>query len=205
MWIVRVALNRPYTFVVLGPARLHAGPGRRVEHADRHLSEHRHPGHLRRLVLHRPERRRAERALDDAVSARPDDAGRQHRAPRVDHGQRLVDREDLSAAGRQPRYGERAGEQRLAVDAALHAGRDPAAGDHQLQRVERAGAAARACRARAVRAGAERPVVQLPPHPADHRARARSCRCRTAASSGRSTSTSIPGCCSRRDWRLRTC
>ena len=61
--------------------------------------------------------------------------------------------------------------QRVAVDAALHAAGHAAAADHQLQRLERADAAARPLRQGAVRAGAERPVVQLPPHPADHRAR----------------------------------
>ena len=60
MWIVRVALNRPYTFVVLALLVLLPEPGGRHPHANRHLSEHRHPGHRGRLDLYRTERRRDE-------------------------------------------------------------------------------------------------------------------------------------------------
>ena len=38
MWIVRLALRRPYTFVVMALLIVHARRGRDHPHADRHLS-----------------------------------------------------------------------------------------------------------------------------------------------------------------------
>ena len=38
MWIVQVALNRPYTFIVLAILILIAAPVVITRHADRHLS-----------------------------------------------------------------------------------------------------------------------------------------------------------------------
>ncbi len=62
MWIVRVALNRPYTFVVLALLVLLLSPVVVSRTPTDIFPEHRHPGHLGRLVLHRPERRGAEPA-----------------------------------------------------------------------------------------------------------------------------------------------
>ncbi len=54
MWIVRLALNRPYTFVVLALLILGIGPITIAAHADRHLPQHQHPGRRRPLELRRP-------------------------------------------------------------------------------------------------------------------------------------------------------
>ena len=57
MWIVRVALDRPYTFVVLALLILILSPLAIFRPADGHLSEYQYPGHRRRLDLYRPQPR----------------------------------------------------------------------------------------------------------------------------------------------------
>ncbi|MGC4051792.1 MAG: hypothetical protein QM757_20805 [Paludibaculum sp.] len=49
MWIINVALNRPYTFIVLALLILIIAPGDDPSYANRHLPEHQYPSDLRRL------------------------------------------------------------------------------------------------------------------------------------------------------------
>ena len=186
MWIVRIALDRPYTFVVLALLILILSP----------LVILRTPTDIFPNInipvvavvwnytgLNAEE---MEGRLTSVVRALADDAGRQHRAHRIDQLERPSDGQDLPAAGRQPRYRERPGDGRLADAAAADAARHPAAADHQLQRLQRADPATRAVRRQPVRAAAQRPRPQFPAHATGDRAGRRRFRIRTAASSGRS-------------------
>ena len=58
LWIVRVALQRPYTFIVMALLILIVGRAGGGEHADRHLPQHPHSGDRRRLAVRRPVARR---------------------------------------------------------------------------------------------------------------------------------------------------
>ena len=51
MWIVRLALRRPYTFVVLSLLLFIVGPVVDAADTRRYLSEHRYSGRLRHLEL----------------------------------------------------------------------------------------------------------------------------------------------------------
>ena len=53
MWIVQLALRRPYTFVVLAMLIALFGVRAALRHSDRHLPEHQPAGDQRRLDLHR--------------------------------------------------------------------------------------------------------------------------------------------------------
>ena len=57
MWIVRIALQRPYTFIVLALLILIVSPVSDPAHADRYFPQHQYPGNLRDLELHRPQSR----------------------------------------------------------------------------------------------------------------------------------------------------
>jgi len=172
MWIVRVALNRPYTFVVLGLLVFMLGPVAvsntptdifpninipviSVAWTYTGLNAEELSGRLAAPY---------QRALTEPWSTTSSTS-----SPTTVSGWSIV--KIYLQPGASLDTGERAGRQRVAVDAALHAGRDPAAGDHQLQRIECAGASTGRVRQRADRTGSERSVVQLPPHPADHGAR----------------------------------
>ncbi len=52
MWIVRIALDRPYTFIVLALLILIVSPVVISAHAHRHLPEHQHPGDRGGLAVH---------------------------------------------------------------------------------------------------------------------------------------------------------
>ena len=52
MWIVKVALSRPYTFIVLAILILIAAPVVISQHADRHLSEYRYSGDLGGVAIY---------------------------------------------------------------------------------------------------------------------------------------------------------
>ena len=52
--LVRIALRRPYTFVVLALVDSDRRSARGAAHAGRHLSRHPHPGDRDHLELHRP-------------------------------------------------------------------------------------------------------------------------------------------------------
>ena len=63
MWIVKIALSRPYTFIVLALLILILSPVVILENTDRHLSQHQYPGDRRGLDIHRPEARRRRKGV----------------------------------------------------------------------------------------------------------------------------------------------
>ena len=67
--IVRIALSRPYTFVVAALLILIVGVTGRAAHAGRHLSEHQHPDHRRGLAVSGPAARSDGRAHHHARSS----------------------------------------------------------------------------------------------------------------------------------------
>ena len=76
MWIVKLALDRPYTFVVVALLIFLLSPIVILVHAGRHLPEHQHPGRQHHLELHRlfaagdgaAHRQHTERALTTTVN-----------------------------------------------------------------------------------------------------------------------------------------
>ena len=112
MWIVRIALSRPYTFVVLALLILLVGPAHDRAHADRHLPEHRHPGRHRRLELRRPVGRGDGQPDRLDLRAHADHDGQRHRARRVAVAARHRRGQGLLPAGRQDRPRGRAGHRR---------------------------------------------------------------------------------------------
>ena len=172
MWIVRIALDRPYTFVVLALLILILSPLVILRTPTDIFPEHQHPGHRGRLDLHRAQCGGDGRPAHVRLRALADDAGRQHPAHRIDKLQRSGDRQDLPAAGRQPRHRERAGHRRLA---------GACCGSCRRERSRRwfSTSARPACPIlqlglsgrRIVGAAAQRPRTELPAHPVGHRAR----------------------------------
>jgi hypothetical protein len=73
MWIVRVALDRPYTFIVL--AMLIIDHQSRADSANLHghFPEHRHPGDSGCLAIHRFEPGRNGRPAPHCLRTEPDD------------------------------------------------------------------------------------------------------------------------------------
>ena len=194
MWIVRIALRRPYTFVVLALLILMVGPAHDRPHADRHLPQHQHPGRHRRLELRGPVgARRWPTASSPIYERDADHDGQRHRAHRVAVAARHRGRQGLLPAGREHRPGGRAGHRgrRSRSCASCRPARTPPL-ILTYNASTRADPAARAVGQEAVRAAAVRPRRELPPHAAGHACTARRSRIRTAASSRRSRSTSIP-------------
>ena len=144
----------------------HPEPGGHLADSHRYLSEHRHPGDRGGLAVHRPQPGGDGRSDHHRFRASPDDDGGQHRAHRVDDGERPVDGQDLSAAERAPRHGQRPGDGDRADRPPPAPARRPAAADHQLQRVDGADSPARPVRPLRVRAQRRRP--QLLADPARH-------------------------------------
>jgi AcrB/AcrD/AcrF family len=69
MWIVRVALDRPYTFIVLALDDSHPERGRDCSNPNGHLSEHRHPCNRRRLDVYRTQPRGVGRSANQCLRA----------------------------------------------------------------------------------------------------------------------------------------
>ncbi len=141
MWIVRVALDRPYTFIVLSVLILVLSPV---------------------MILRTPTDIFPN--IDIPVIAvgwqytgmNPiDHHGRQHRTHRIDHAKWSSYREDLLATRREFGHRECPGDCRITNHSALPAARDPASVDHQLQRFERAHSAAGPFRKRTLGAAVE--------------------------------------------------
>ena len=57
MWIVQLALRRPYTFIVVALLIMITGPLMILSYADRYLPEHRYSDPEHRLVVQRVLRR----------------------------------------------------------------------------------------------------------------------------------------------------
>ena len=204
MWIVRVALSRPYTFVVLALAILLVGP----------LTILRTPTDIFPNInipvvavvwnyggsFARRWRTASSRTSSATVTTTVNDI--EHIESQSLRG--IVGREGLLPAGAQHRAGRRAGHRHLPVRAPAAApGHQPAV-HPQLQRVDGPGPAARAVGAEAVRAAALRPRGELPPHAAGDRSGRVRFRSPTAASRRRSRSTSTRRRCRRRAWRRST-
>ena len=171
MWIVRIALDRPYTFIVLALLILILSPLVILRTPTDIFPNINIPVIAVVWTYTGLNPEEMEGRLTIVLRAVADHAGRQHPAHRI---RRPITAsaagQDLPAAGRQPRYRQRAGDGRLADDAAADAARHAAAGDPQLQRVERADPAARPVRPRPVRAAAQRSRLEFPAHPAGDRA-----------------------------------
>ena len=147
--LVRIALRRPYTFVVLALSASDHRPARRLAHARRHLSGNPHPGDRGDLAVYRPAAGRDGRPHGDAVRARAHDDRQRHRAYRGQLLHRRRHRQIVLPARCRHSHRECAGHRDLADPAEEHAARRHAAADSQLQRVDRADHPARACPARA--------------------------------------------------------
>ena len=137
MWIVRIALNRPYTFVVLAILILFVGPLDDLTHADRHLSQHQHSGRHRGLELRRPVRRRDGAAHRQRLRARHDHDGQRHRAHRVADrcAARRSSRCSSSPARRSKRRSRRSPRSRRSALRNMPPGHDLAV-HHHLQRLD---------------------------------------------------------------------
>ena len=83
MWIVRLALRRPYTFVVMALLIAILGVLTIAAHADRHLPRDQHPGRLGHLAVQRPVGAGDGGAHRHHLRARHDDDRQRHRAHRV--------------------------------------------------------------------------------------------------------------------------
>ena len=202
--IVRIALARPLTFIVMAILIAIVGVLQAARTPVDIFPEHRRAGDRDRVAVYRPVARRHVGPHHHAVRARADDHGQRHRPYRepVDAGHRH--REDLLPAGRRHPHRHRAGHVDLADGAEADAAGHHAAADPELQRLDRADPAARAVGPGPVRTEAVRPRAEPDPPAAWSRFPARRCPIRRAASSARCRSTSIRRRCSPRGCRRRT-
>ncbi len=106
MWIVRLALRRPYTFVVMSVAILLLGVVVHHHDADRHFSLHRHPRRQRRLELRRHVAFGDGEPHSHGLRAGHDHHGQRHRAHRVAILLRRVGGPRLFSAQRKDRHGD---------------------------------------------------------------------------------------------------
>ena len=170
MWIVQLALRRPYTFIVLALLVLIVGAADDPAHPGRHLPQHRHPGGERHLALYRPVLGGDGRPHGLVLRARDVGHGQRHRAHRVAEHQRRGRGEGvLPPHGEHP---DRAGADRGHLSD--HAGHVPARCESPahpaVHRLDRADPAARAVQQDHGRARAQRHGQQLHAHPARDRA-----------------------------------
>ena len=100
MWIVRLALRRPYTFVVASILIVILGVVCHPADADGYFSEHRHPGGQRDMELHGAARRRTwPNRIVYGFERDPDHDRQQYRAHRVAIVDGNRDREGLFQPG----------------------------------------------------------------------------------------------------------
>ena len=192
MWIVRVALNRPYTFVVLALLILGIGPLTISRTPTDIFPNINIPVVTRHLELRRPVRAGDGRSHHLELRAHADDVGQRHRARRVAVAARHCRRQDLPAAERQrstwPSRRSRRSSQAMLRQAPL--GTLPPfilqynASSVPIIQLALSGQGLS-------RAAAVRPRRQLPAAVSSRPSPARSCRTRTAASSRRCRWTSI--------------
>ena len=168
--LVRIALSRPYTFVVLALLLLIIGPLAALRTPTDIFPGHPHPRDRRGLELYRPAAGPDVGAYHHAVPAGADDDRQRHRAHRRQFLYRHRDRQDLLPAERRHPHRQRPGHGDLADDdQAVAARRDPAA-DPQLQRLHRSDHPGCAVGRRADRAEPRRYRHQPVAHAAGHRA-----------------------------------
>ena len=154
MWIVRLALNRPYTFIVLALLILLLAPAVILRTPTDIFPNINIPVISVAWTYTGLDPEDIETRLttpyEKALTTLVDNI--QHIESTSYNG---IARQDLSAARRQSGYGECPGSGRRAVRPAFPAPGNPTAGDHQFQRVQRAHSATRAFRKGNVRAGTQ--------------------------------------------------
>ena len=205
MWIVRLALRRTYTFVVMALLIVAVSlvAINRMSHG--HLPGDQHPGRQRRLAVHRHAGRRDRAAHHPHQRARADDLGQRHRAHRKPVAVRRRRHPHLFLSARQDRGGRRPGDGHEPGDPEGHAARHRPAVHRPVQRHQRPDRADRRQQRHADRAADLRLRRQLH-HPAARRraggARAPTVGRQVAAGDGRSRPrrSSTPAAC-----RPRTC
>ena len=171
MWIVRLALRRPYTFVVMSMLIVLLGVRRHHPHAHRHLPRNRHPRRQRHLDLQRHLSRGDVGSHHHPQRARHHHHGQRHRAhgiavaSRPRHHQALLP----SQRPRSRRPSPSSPPARSLSLRTLPTGIDPAL-HPPLQRLHRPHPAARPFQRQPERAGHLRSRLQLHPHPDGHRA-----------------------------------
>ena len=155
MWIVKVALNRPYTFIVLAILILIAAPVVILRTPTDIFPNINIPviSIAWQYTGLNPEELegRLTTPYEKALTTLVDNI--EHTESTTIAGQ--VDHQGLSAAGRKPRHRECAGLVGVAVHAEDLAAGHPAAADHQLQRVHCSDSSAWPFGQRTVRAAAE--------------------------------------------------
>ena len=174
MWIVKLALDRPYTFIILALLILIMSPVVILRTPTDIFPNINIPVVAVAWQYTGPQSGRDGRPAHHPLREGADHAGRQHRAHRVDHLQRRRGRQDLPAARRQPGYGQRPGHRRLAIRCCASFRQEPS-------RRRSSTSARRACRFFSSASPArvlteqqlERLEPELRPSPARHRARRR--------------------------------
>jgi hypothetical protein len=197
MWIVRLALRRPYTFVVLSLLLFILGPVVILRTPVDIFPNIDIPGGVRHLELCGM----SPQQLSDRIVL-PFERSLTTTVNDIEHTEsQTLNGVSVTKVFFQPQR------QYLAGGGAGHAiaqtalrqyppGHDASAG-HSVQRLQRAGAAARALRERPDRAAVERLWAELHPHPAGHGAGRVDGRFPTAANSARCRWTSTPRSCRR--------
>ena len=166
--IVRIALRRPYTFVVLALLLLIIGPLAASRTPVDIFPEIRNPDHRGGLEFHRAAAGGDGRPHGLAVRAGAHHHGQRHRAYRGQLLHRRRHRQDFLPPRYRHAHRERAGDRDLADHAAADAPRLRAAAYSQLQCGDRPDHPAGARRQGTARADAVRSRAQLRAHPAEH-------------------------------------
>src|SRR5580704_17089218 len=149
MWIVRLALRRPYTFVVAAILLLILGP----------VSILRTPTDIFPNFF--------------SVRTHTDDHGKQHRAHRVAIPEWNRRRKNILSSWRQYRQCGRAGDGGFSDSIASTSAGHHASPGHSIQRLKRAHSATRTVRPRPFRAAIGRHGIELHPNRPRHRCRSR--------------------------------
>ena len=168
--IVRIALQRPYTFIVLALLILIIGPLAAMRTPTDIFPNINIPIIARGVAVHRPAARSDVRPHHHAVRARAHDDGQRHRTHRSEFVYRLRHRQDLFPSDRQREHGQCAGHRDRADAAETDAARRDAAADRELQRIDRADPAARAVRQGHERTATRRSRHESVAHAPGHRA-----------------------------------
>jgi hypothetical protein len=168
MWIVKLALNRPYTFIVLAILILIAARSSSCARPPTSSPTSTSPSSPSPGSTRGPQPEELEGRLTT-----PYEKGLTTLVDNVEHIESTTYNGQASSRSTSSpapaRYCQRPGHRRLAISSAPAAARHPAAADHQLLRLQRAHPADSASPARADRAAAERHRRQLHPPAAHHR------------------------------------
>ena len=195
MWIVRLALRRPYTFVGDGDADRHPRRAHDRAHAHRHLPRHRHPGHLGHLALQRAVAGGDGETHRHQLRARPDDDRQRHRAHREPVAQRrryrrASSRSSSSRTRRSRRRRPRSRPSPRPCSRCCRRGRRRRSSSATARRTSPS-CSSRSSATRSASSSSST-TAQLHPHRPRDRAGRADAAARTAASSARSWSTSTP-------------